>query len=305
MALARFFFIILAFFCFPSAVFAEVDHVIVISIDGGKPASILNSRMPILNRMVSEGASTFQAKTISPSSTLPSHVSMLTGVSPGVHKVTWNYWNPLKGTVKVPTVFSLAKGAGLSTAMFATKDKFKHLEIKNSLDMFSIGATDAISVALLASEYLKEKKPNLLFVHLPDSDVAGHAYGWESPEQLSALENVDQAIGILKSSIEEFLAEKNYAVIVTADHGGSQRNHGSSSYDDSTIPWITWGSVTRKNYKISTDVNTVDTAATALWLLGNPLPAQLEGVPLKDAYLPVQGFTLSRENKDIKNYLNP
>jgi predicted AlkP superfamily pyrophosphatase or phosphodiesterase len=171
---------LLTFLILSTPLLAGVDHVIVISIDGGKPASILNSKMPVLNSMVAEGGSTFRAKTIMPSLTLPSHVSMLTGVSPGVHKITWNMWNPLYGSVRVPTVFSLAKKSGFSTALFATKDKFKHLQVKDSLDRFSLEATDAMTAAQLASEYLKESKPKLLFVHLPDSDVAGHAYGWES-----------------------------------------------------------------------------------------------------------------------------
>lgn len=275
---------LLLFFILSSPILAGVDHVIVISIDGGKPASILNSKMPVLSSMVAEGGSTFRAKTILPSLTLPSHVSMLTGVGPGVHKITWNMWSPSYGTVRVPTVFSLAKKSGFSTALFATKDKFKHLEVKGSLDKFSLEATDAMSVAQLASEYLKESKPKLLFVHLPDSDVAGHSYGWESREQLIALENVDQAIGVLKSSIEEVLPGKKYVVIVTADHGGSQRSHGSNSSDDSIIPWVTWGNATIKNFKISKSVNTVDTAATALWLLGIEPPAQFEGIPQKEAF---------------------
>ncbi|MBX9768513.1 MAG: alkaline phosphatase family protein, partial [Bdellovibrionales bacterium] len=122
---------------------AGVDHVIVISVDGGKPAALLKSKMPHLQTLVTEGAATFSALTIQPSKTLPSHVSMLTGVSPNVHKVTWNSWNPLKGPVKVPTAFGLAKKLRLSTALFATKDKFKHLEVSGTLDKFYLGKGDA------------------------------------------------------------------------------------------------------------------------------------------------------------------
>ncbi len=275
---------IFSFFIQNGAFAAGVDHVIVISIDGGKPASIHKSKMPNLNNLVSEGASTFSAQTIFPSKTLPSHVSMLTGVWPDTHKVLWNNWNPLKGTVKVPTVFGVAKSQGFSTALFATKDKFKHLEVQGTLNKFSLDESNAIGVAKAASVYLDSNKPNLLFIHMPDADVAGHAFGWESRQQLRALENVDTAIGIVVETIKKSLAGKTFALIITADHGGSGRDHGSSSPADMIIPWISWGNVVKKDHKILKSVNTVDTAATVLWLMDIAVPSTFEGLAVEEAY---------------------
>ena len=56
----------------------RTEHVFIISIDGGKPAVIAQSAMPVLNRLVREGACSWTATTIYPSITLPSHTSMLT-----------------------------------------------------------------------------------------------------------------------------------------------------------------------------------------------------------------------------------
>lgn len=270
---------------FSSMASAGVDHVILVSIDGGKPASIKKSKMPNLESIAREGSSTFEAETILPSKTLPSHTSMITGVSPAVHKIIWNSWIPFRGVVKVPTIFSIAKANGYSTALFATKTKFKHLNVKNSLDKFSLNGQDAIGAAKLAADYLVEKNPNVLFVHLPDSDSAGHLRRWESNEQLKALENVDKAIGILKKAILNSLKGKTYALIITADHGGLGKSHGSSSYDDKTIPWITWGNIVKQGHDITLPVNTMDSAATVLWLLNLPTPKNLEGAPVVEAYL--------------------
>lgn len=275
---------LLFLFLFSSFAFAKVDHVIVISIDGGKPASIAKSKMPILESIVRDGASTFQAQTILPSITLPSHTSMLTGVSPAVHKITWNNWVPSKGTVRVPTVFAVAKQAGNSTALFATKDKFKHLNAPSTLDTFSIAAGDAASVARLAANYLSTNKPNLLFVHFPDADYAGHSSGWESPEQLKSLEKVDAAIGVIKNAILNSLNGKTFTLIITGDHGGKGITHGSSAPYDMTIPWIVWGNVVKPGYQISKSVVTMDSAATALWLLEVPVPSTWEGSPVTEAF---------------------
>lgn len=267
-----------------STALAGVDHVVIVSIDGGKPASIQQSRMPVLETLIREGASTFEAKTTLPSKTLPSHTSMLTGVEPSVHKVTWNSWDPTKGTVTVPTIFSQVRARGRKTALFATKSKFKHLNVRGSLDQFSLDAEDAIQAATLGAAYLAAEKPALLFVHMPDADAAGHDHGWESSEQLKALENVDRAIGILKRALETSVPGKTYALIITADHGGSGKDHGSESYDDQTIPWITWGSNVRGSLRISGAVSTTATASTALWLLGLPVPASWPSAPLVAAY---------------------
>src|SRR4026208_1400028 len=106
---------------------SRADHVLVISIDGGKPGVIAQSRMPFLKRLVAEGACTWTARTIFPSITLPSHVSMLTGVGPARHQILWNVWKPEAGVVKVPTIFSEARKLDLLTAMFVGKEKFRHL----------------------------------------------------------------------------------------------------------------------------------------------------------------------------------
>ena len=264
---------------------ANVDHVIVISIDGGKPSVIQKSEMPTLKRLVADGGSTFSARTIFPSKTLPSHTSMLTGVTPKIHKIDWNNWNPLKGTVKVPTVYGLLKAQGYSTALFATKTKFRQLKVKNSYDEFSLKAKDALESAKLASAYFIAKKPNFLFIHLPDADVAGHASGWGSSAQMKALKNVDAAIKIVEDTVLKNTKDKKFAIIITADHGGSGINHGSASDEDTVIPWITWGNVVKKNYNITDAVSTMDTTATVLWLFDVKGPQNMQGIAQKNSFL--------------------
>src|SRR5882672_7523085 len=81
----------------------RAEHVFIISIDGGKPSVIEHSKMPVLDKLVAEGAHTWMANTIFPSTTLPSHTSMLTGVGVGKHHILWNSWEPKQGVVHVTT----------------------------------------------------------------------------------------------------------------------------------------------------------------------------------------------------------
>ncbi len=256
------------------------ECVVIISFDGGKPASILKANMPILSKIVSEGAYTWKAETIFPSLTLPSHTSMITGVEPSLHRFLWNEWKEEKGLITIPTIFTLAKSAGMKTALFATKQKFRHFETPNTLDKFTYFDRNSQQIATEAALYFKAENPNLTFVHFQDADKAGHKFGWESPEQIQALEESDKALGVLLSAIEE--SKRNCTLIITADHGGTAKGHGSNSADDTNIPWIAWGHKVQKG-EIHSFIKTTNTAATALYLLGIDKPNNWTGQVVKSA----------------------
>jgi arylsulfatase A-like enzyme len=76
--------------------------------------------------------------------------------------------------------------------------------------------------------------------------------------------------------------------IITADHGGHDTTHGSSLAVDMTIPWIASGAGIKPR-QLTSAINTVDTAATAAFALGLPIPAEWDGVPIYEAFgLPVE-----------------
>jgi predicted AlkP superfamily pyrophosphatase or phosphodiesterase len=281
----------------------RVAHVFIVSIDGGKPAVIWESEMPTLKRLAAEGAVTWEANTIFPPKTLPSHTSMLTGVGPDKHQVLWNNFEPLRGKIKQPTVFTIARefDPTISTALFAGKAKFRHLWQKDSLDHFDFGGpiedlpaagsaeiekqvVPAQYIARNAAAYILEKKPALCMIHLPDPDSAGHKSGWGSPEQKEAFKVTDQAFSqVVNAIVGAGIAEQS-VIIVSADHGGHEKTHGENIPDDMHIPWIAWGKGVKKNFSITSSIETFDTTATALWLLGVPLPADLDGKPVKEAF---------------------
>jgi predicted AlkP superfamily pyrophosphatase or phosphodiesterase len=278
----------------------SAEHVFIISIDGGKPAVIQQSKMPVLKKLVKEGACTWDAQTIKPSITLPAHTSMLTGVPAEIHHISWNDWRPTNGIVGVPTIFAAAKQAGLSTAMFVGKEKFRHLLQSNTVDEFYYDKSNAVvviksdsgdkiykkegcifakMVATNAANYIVKNKPNLCFIHFTDPDTVGHEFGWGSPEQIKAFADVDAALGIVQKAIQQAGIARRSVIIITADHGGHGKGHSQGTTEDMTIPWIIWGQGVKKHFTITAPVNTCDTAATALWLLGVQPLTTMAGTP--------------------------
>ena len=266
---------------------AAQTHVVLISIDGLRPDAIAASGARNLQRMMREGAYTLRARTIVPSRTLPSHTSMLTGVPPEVHGITWNFEQVENvGTVKVPTLFDVAQEAGKTTAGFFGKAKFRHL-LRRGAPRFRMAPSGndlwaAPRITQEVQDYLGHRRPDLVFIHLTDPDIAGHSVGWMSAPYRFAVRRADAAVARIAAAARRAY-RGNVVVIVTADHGGHGRDHGTELDVDMNIPWIAWGRGVRPG-EITAPVNTMDSAATALWLLGVPRPGDWVGRPVESAF---------------------
>ncbi|QUE53153.1 alkaline phosphatase family protein [Luteolibacter ambystomatis] len=280
---------------FANAEAARAEHVFIISFDQASPAGIEKAEMPLFKKMAAEGAHTWEAYTIVPSLTLPSHTSMLTGVGIQKHQVDWNNYQPEKGVVKVPTIFALAKQKGLGTAMFVAKEKFQHLNQPGTVDTFVYPKDDETcgSVARRFAEEVVKSKPALCFIHFGDPDVKGHEFGIYSPEKMQAYTDTDKALKVIRDAVDKAGLTASSVFILTADHGchdikdknGITRGtHGDSSPDDVTIPWVAWGKGVKPGATITAPVVQYDTAATALWLLGVPVPEGFWGRPVTSAF---------------------
>lgn len=273
----------------------RAEHVFIISFDQASPAGIEKADMPVFKDMAKQGAHTWEAFTIVPSLTLPSHTSMLTGVGIQKHQIAWNNYQPDKGKVKVPTIFSLAKEKGITTAMFVSKEKFQHLNLPDSVDVFFYDK-EKETCGDVAQEFASKVgtlKPGLCFIHFGDPDVKGHEFGIYSPEKMQAYADTDKALKVIREAVDQAGLTDKSVFILTADHGchdikdknGITRGtHGASTPDDVTIPWVAWGKGVKKAATISAPVVQYDTAATALWLLGVPLPEHFWGRPVTSAF---------------------
>lgn len=253
-------------------------RVVVVSIDGLRPDALSLERAPNIARLANQGAKTSGAKTILPSITLPAHASMLSGYEPKAHGLTWADYKPAGGYIKVATVFAAAKVRGYRTVMVVGKEKFKHIASPGTIDSF-VWETRGDAAVANAAVVEVAKGFDLMFVHFPDVDLTGHSKGWLSSAYLNALTATDQAVGRLLAALPE-----GVTVIVTADHGGRSFNHGTDHRDEVTIPWIANGPNVVRGVTLSTAVKTVDTAATAAFVLGFSLPPDAVGRPVVEAF---------------------
>lgn len=257
----------------------HADRVVLVSFDGLRPDAINLHQHNAFAKIISEGTSTMNAKTVLPSVTLPSHVSMLTGLLPARHNVFENNWFPWSPKVKVTTVFQLVKRSGQGTAFICGKEKLGILNISGSIDkykFFTFYANVEKDITTAALNILKDPQIKLLFVHYPFPDYGGHKFGWMTPQYHNEVKRMDIELKRLIGFVLQDSSSKTL-LIVTADHGGHNRSHGSDSKEDRTIPWISWGSMVQKGFIISKKVHIFDTTAVILSALGVPVPKDLDG----------------------------
>jgi predicted AlkP superfamily pyrophosphatase or phosphodiesterase len=268
---------------------AVARRALIVSVDGLRPDLLLRADTPVLRGLMRAGSFTMWAQTTDLAITLPSHMSMLTGVTPDIHGITWNDDRPFDSTKfpARPTLFEVAHRAGFSTAMVAGKSKFRAFVRGGTPDRWFVPDSSAIvdrTTADSAVAVITRARPQLLFVHLASVDVAGHGRGWGSDAQLAAIANADAAIGRILDALRGVGVLDSTVVLISADHGGAGRSHGRGDPRSRYIPWIVAGPGIRKNLDLTGDadltVRTEDTFATICRLLAIPITGTIDGRPV-------------------------
>lgn len=269
-------------------------RVLILSIDGFRPDAMPLAPMPFLQSLLAQSAYSLTAQTVYPSVTLVAHTSMLSGQCPAKHKVDWNDYIPANGYAQVTDLFDIAHAAGMQTVMYVGKEKLRQITEPVSTDVFRyINDRDLVITEDLIQNFPSDFQ--LMFVHFPTADWMGHEYGWLSGEQLSVLFRADQAIEKLVTELSNRGLMNETLFIITADHGGHGTTHGSSLYEDMTIPWIAFGAGIQST-ALTSPITTVDTASTAAFALGLDIPSEWDGVPIYEAFgLPVEKISVGCE----------
>lgn len=256
-------------------------HVLVISLDGARPDAILQAETPNIQALAARGGTDWKAMTVLPSATLPAHTSMLTGLSVEQHGVDYNSMQSGCPVIEPPTFLTVAEEAGYKTAFVTGKEKLCLYRQTESLD-YTFAREGDRSVIDRVLE-LFDQDYEVIFAHLPNPDYFGHSTGWMSATYINELNSTDYQVGRILAKLDELELTDETLVIVTADHGGHDFEHGSDSPEDIYIPWLIAGPGVVAGTELA-DVSVMDTAPTVLWALGLPLADELTGRPVYEAF---------------------
>lgn len=250
---------------------------ILILVDGMRPDSLAN--IENAQKIIENSTYTMNARTVFPSVTLPCHISLFHSVTPERHGTTTNVYmpqvRPINGLCEV------LKNADKRSAIFYNWEEIRDVSRPNSLAHACFYAGRRIGYLeageKLTSElikYVKDYEPDFTFLYLGYTDWAGHKYGWMSDEYLSSMQSSWDNIEKIVNELGD-----EYTFIITADHGGHDRTHGSEMPEDMLIPVIINGKDFTKG-KVIENVSIMDIAPTVTKLLGVVPDEEWEGKAL-------------------------
>lgn len=264
---------------------ARAQHVLVISLDGARPDAL---RAAGIEPLLQESSHSMTAQTTRPPATLPTHMSMVSGVGPEKHGVLENDWRPGMPYPRVSTIFSVAREAGLRSALFTQKSYVLAIANPQVMDKVELvpwrPATLTADLVTAASAYIRAARPHAMLAHISEPDAVGHAEGWMSFGYLQALRRGVSGIGLLRQALRDAGIEAQSVIIITADHGGIDRDHRVLVPAVLTIPWLLLGSGVKKGVPIDRPIMVYDTASTVLHALGLSIPPGWDGKPVTEAW---------------------
>jgi predicted AlkP superfamily pyrophosphatase or phosphodiesterase len=259
-----------------TAISAAADSnriVVMISVDG-LAAYYLDdpkAEMPTLRKLAAEGARASSMKASTPTVTWPNHTTLVTGDNPARHGVVGNnYYDRATGKravligdpefdkdqiVKVPTLYDVAKTAGMKTAAIrwpATRNA-KTLDWTepdvNSDELIEKYTTPSLleecrraGISLLKKNdaaaprdpdqprdeiytrafnlILREHRPNLALLHVAQVDHQQHLHGPRSAEAYQAIKQADHQVLEVWDELQRDFPNRATLVVVS-DHGFS------------------------------------------------------------------------------------
>lgn len=256
---------------------------ILLVLDGVRPDALAEASCPHYQSLTRYGSYSNQARSVFPSLTLPSHMSLIHSVPPIEHLVTDDHTTP---SINLCTSFFDQLGRkDKKSGSFYSYESLRYLSRPGSLafsyfrnkDHFEGDAdVDLVSRAI---SWIGAEEPDFVFINLSQADEAGHQTGWMSPHYLDRIENLDRALGLLKKELPH-----DSHLFITADHGGHGFDHGTKLPEDLTIPWLAIGPKIREGYQVSRQISIMDTIPTIAALMDIPAHPDWKGSVITELF---------------------
>lgn len=278
----------------------KYSHVIILGVDGAG-AFIKTADTPNFDRIFSKGAVTYRALASKPSISAECWGSMLLGVGPEIHKLTNEIVErtPYPVDSPFPSLFRRIRSAYPESELgsYCNWNPITYGIVENNINVSHATAGDEELTPLIC-DYIREKKPDFLFVHFDSVDGAGHKLGYGSDEYMTCIHKVDKLIGKIYNTIKECNILEDTLFIVIADHGGvngedGRGHHGGWTEQEKYVTFAATGkNVLNGSIK---EMNIRDLSAIVLYALGIEAPSfdekgwtsQLPSGIFDDADLPV------------------
>jgi len=199
--------------------------VVLFIIDGCRADYLDKIETETMGRMIDEGTSVEDCRTVFPSMTHPAHTSIVTGLYPSNHGMlshtyydkrckkfgSFLTYNKFKGK----SIAELVKSRGLTVV---SVDEFTCLGRGSDLYV-NIPTHDVQEVSHHAIDAISRKNPDLLLVTYFASDDMGSQKGPGSKELRACIREIDESMGTIVKKAHRTWKDKELLFVLSSDHG--------------------------------------------------------------------------------------
>lgn len=218
----------------------EIDPIVIlISLDGTRPADLETFKPPTLIQLAKEGVYATRLNPTFPSLTFPNHYTQVTGLYPQNHGIV----NNTMDDPSIPGRFSLSNGPVMrdprwwkGEPIWTTVEKFgilagtmfwlgSDVEINGDRPTYyksfdgTMPALNRVQQVLQWLDLPEAQRPRFLTLYFDEADSAGHKFGPGSPQVGKALQEIDAAIKALGAGLQDRKLLDRTNLIIVSDHG--------------------------------------------------------------------------------------
>lgn len=268
-------------------------HKIVVIAPDGFSAKILREHkdeFPNISRMMENGTSSLEVRSVLPSASALNWASMLTGSPPELNGYTT--WDS-KGAClerravneygKYPGIYGLLRQQrplAVSGYFFEWPGMEFVYDHGSATEMARADKDRPDQTLERAKNFIRTKNPDLTFIYFDHPDTIGHAKGWESPEYLESCKTIDSYVGEIINEVNASPQAANTYVFFVSDHGGTGTKHGGKTMDEMQTPLVITGPDIRPNSDIRQSIMIYDIGSTWASILGLDQPQVWTGRPI-------------------------
>lgn len=291
----------LAFTTEADAAKKKAKHVVIIGIDGWAAEAVRRAPagdLPNIHYLMDNGSWTLAKRSVMPSASAINWTSMFNGLPTEMHG--FDKWNSTSGSIPStsdngngipPTIFTIMREQRPSAQLGCVYDwdcigiladslalDFNYF-IKTYRGKETMIPTEEYT--LIATKYIKEKKPDLFVFYYGALDNAGHTYGWYGPEYMECQKSLDRGVGMVIQALKDAGIFDDTIIIMSSDHGGKDKGHGGFTMLELETPFIVFGNKVKTGFEFPEPMMQYDTAATIAYILGLDIPEDWRGKPMK------------------------
>ncbi len=275
--------------------------VVCVVIDGLRQEALQCAHVHCLDRLISQGTYAENLYHNGPDLTLPALATLFTSMPVSEHGIITNS-SSVGISPHTTSITSIARYHNRTTSLFYSKEQIRSLFPQDSLHtslFINSGGIKNVDNRLAdqAARHLQKEKPDVCWLYLQGTDIAGTHFGYLSEPYLESIERADQAVDLLIEQMAVVGLQNEYVLMVLAGHSGSWDHQDTFAPSHEPLPWIISGPGIAEGCCIERKISLMDLTPTLAQVLEFESHPCWQGRVVQEIFAPGDEEINRRERK--------